>query len=124
MGASGKPAREPHGGTRQSMLNSVDGKVQRIQWMLYAEASNDKDKRFKQVYRFLNQAWWVERAIDAVLRNRGSRTAGMDGATRENYLTDEQRGRLNIIRSRFAGSTSRRPTENCVLWVFRPSRIV
>jgi hypothetical protein len=52
------------------MLDNVDSKVQRTQWMLYVEASHNQERRFKQVYRFLKQPWWVAQAINDVLRNQ------------------------------------------------------
>lgn len=70
---------------------SVDGKVQRIQAMLYAKASNEPETRFKRLYKYLTRQKWAEMATDKVLRNRGSRTAGIDGKTRSDYLDAEER---------------------------------
>ena len=72
----------------------VDGKVQRIQAMLYAKASNEPETRFKRLYKYLTKPEWVEAAIDRVLRNRGSRTAGIDGKTRSAYLNEDERAKL------------------------------
>jgi len=71
----------------------VDGKVQRIQAMLYAKASNEPGLRFKRLYKYLTKPEWVEAAIDRVLRNRGSRTAGIDGKTRSAYLDEGERAK-------------------------------
>jgi RNA-directed DNA polymerase len=72
----------------------VDGKVQRIQAMLYAKASNEPETQFKRLYKYLIRAEWVEAAIDRTLRNRGSRTAGIDGKTRNDYLEGDKRAEL------------------------------
>ena len=58
------------------MDTNVDGKVQRIQAMLYAKASNEPETRFKRLYKYLTRREWIEAAVTDVLRNRGSRTAG------------------------------------------------
>jgi RNA-directed DNA polymerase len=73
---------------------TVDGKVQRIQAMLYAKASNEPDIRFKRLYKYLTRTEWVEAAIDRILRNRGSRTPGTDGRTRYHYREAEARAQL------------------------------
>ena len=76
------------------MDTGIDGKVQRIQAMLYAKASNEPGTRFKRLYRYLTREEWVEAATDRVLRNRGSRTAGIDGKTRSDYLDEDEREAL------------------------------
>lgn len=93
------------------MLDNVDSKVQRTQWMLYAEASHNQERRFKQVYRFLKQPWWVAQAINDVLRNQGSRTAGIDGKTRSDYSETEQFQKLmdSIIEDISTGTYSPQP---------------
>lgn len=72
----------------------IDGKVQRIQAMLYAKASNEPETRFKRLYKYMTRTEWVEAAIDKILRNRGSRTAGIDGKTRGDYLDWGERTKL------------------------------
>ncbi len=75
-------------------MTDVDGEVLRIQQMLYAQAKENCERRFKRLYKYLTHPEWVALAIDAVLVNRGSRTAGVDGMTRKHYLTDEARRQL------------------------------
>ena len=53
----------------------VDGKVQRVQTMLYAKAGKEPEVQFKQLYKYLTKREWVEAATDRVIRSRGSRTA-------------------------------------------------
>ena len=72
----------------------VDGKVQRVQAMLYAKASKEPDTRFSDLYKYLTRREWVEAAIDRVLRNRGSRTPGVDGMTRRDVLEGDAREQL------------------------------
>lgn len=70
------------------MDTNIDSKVQRIQTMLYVKASQEPETRFRRLYKYLTRQEWVEAAMEKVLRNRGSRTAGIDGKTRKHY-TDE-----------------------------------
>ena len=76
------------------MGTCVDGKVQRIQVMLYVKASREPEIRFKRLYKYLTRAEWVKMAIDGILRKRGSRTAGMDGKTRSDYRDERERAQL------------------------------
>lgn len=78
------------------MDTGVDGKVQRIQAMLYAKASHEPEVRFKRLYKYLTRREWAEVATDKVLRNRGSRTAGIDGKTRNDYQEEDEREALVI----------------------------
>ena len=76
------------------MDTGVNGKVQRIQAMLYAKASSEPETRFRRLYKYLTKSEWVEVAADDVLRNRGSRTAGVDGKTRKDYLDEKNYNEL------------------------------
>ena len=76
------------------MDTGIDGKVQRLQAMLYAKARNEPDTRFKRLYKYLTRREWVEAAIDRVLSNRGSRTAGVDRKARGVYLDEGERAKL------------------------------
>jgi len=72
----------------------VDGKVQRVQAMLYAKAGKEPEVQFKQLYKYLTKREWVEEATDKVIRSRGSRTAGIDGKTRSDYQEADKRAEL------------------------------
>jgi RNA-directed DNA polymerase len=72
----------------------VDGKVQRVQAMLYAKASKEPAVQFKRLYKYLTKLEWAEAAADQVIRNRGSRTAGIDGKTRDDYLAADKQTEL------------------------------
>jgi group II intron reverse transcriptase/maturase len=76
------------------MDTNVDGKVQRTQSMLYAKASKEPETRFKRLYKYLTRREWVQAAVTDVLRNRGSRTAGIDGKTRNDYEDEGERNML------------------------------
>ena len=73
---------------------NVDSKVQRTQAMLYAKASEEPETRFKRLYKYLTRREWVQAAVTDVLRNRGSRTAGIDGMTRNDYKDEGERNML------------------------------
>jgi RNA-directed DNA polymerase len=62
--------------------------------MLYAKASNEPETRFKRLYKYLTRQEWIETAVTDVLRNRGSRTAGIDGKTRSYYQDADERAIL------------------------------
>jgi len=76
------------------MDTNIDSKVQRIQTMLYVKASQEPETRFRRLYKYLTRQEWVATAMEKVLRNRGSRTAGIDGKTRKHYGDDETRQTL------------------------------
>jgi group II intron reverse transcriptase/maturase len=76
------------------MDTNVDGKVQRIQAMLYVKASQEPETRFRRLYKYLTRQEWVEAAMAKILRNRGSRTAGIDGKTRNHYRDETDRAKL------------------------------
>ena len=76
------------------MDTNVDSKVQRTQTMLYAKASEEPETRFKRLYKYLTRREWVQAAVTDVLRNRGSRTAGIDGKTRNDYKDEGERDML------------------------------
>lgn len=76
------------------MDTGIDGQVQRTQAMLYAKASHEPEVRFKRLYKYLTKTGWAEAALEKVLRNRGSRTAGIDGKTRRDYLAKDQQAEL------------------------------
>lgn len=76
------------------MDTNVDSKVQRTQAMLYVKASQEPETRFRRLYKYLTRQELVEAAVEKVLRNRGSRTAGIDGKTRKHYQEAETRKSL------------------------------
>jgi len=76
------------------MDTNIDSKVQRIQTMLYVKASQEPETRFRRLYKYLTRQEWVLAATEKVLRNRGSRTAGIDGKTRSHYKDEETRQTL------------------------------
>lgn len=81
------------------MDTNIDDQVQRIQGILYAKANHEPETRFNRLYKYFTKTEWVEMAIDRVLRNCGSRTAGIDGKTRRHYQEAPQRTELtaNIL---------------------------
>jgi RNA-directed DNA polymerase len=88
------------------MDTTIDRKVQRTQVMLYAKASNEPETRFKRLYKYLIRREWAETAVTEVLRNRGSRTAGIDGKTRNDYKDEDERaGLVNSILETLATQT-------------------
>jgi RNA-directed DNA polymerase len=62
--------------------------------MLYAKAGNEPDTRFTALYKYLTRRHWVEEALDRILGNKGSRTAGIDGVTRNTLREGNERAKL------------------------------
>ena len=93
------------------MDTNIDGKVQRIQAMLYVKASQEPETRFRRLYMYLVRQEWVVTALAKVLSNRGSRTAGIDGKTRSDYQNEEDRVALanKIISELDAGTYKPNP---------------
>jgi len=117
------------------MDTNIDGKVQRIQAMLYVKASQEPETRFRRLYKYLIRQEWVIVAMTKVLSNRGSRTAGIDRKTRSDYQNEEDRIALvNEIISELEAGTYKpnpvrrtyipKPTVRNGLWAFQPSKIV
>jgi group II intron reverse transcriptase/maturase len=50
------------------------------------KATTTPDHRFDDLYHLLKREDWIDVALDAVLRNTGSRTGGIDGVTRRHFL--------------------------------------
>jgi RNA-directed DNA polymerase len=47
--------------------------------------------RFDHLYRLICQEEWIRTALDAVLANKGARTAGIDGVTKRAFTAEEAR---------------------------------
>lgn len=45
--------------------------------------------KFEHLYRLICQEGWISTALDAVLSNKGSRTAGIDGVTKKAFASQE-----------------------------------
>ena len=59
--------------------------VGEMQRKLNLKAVDDSNHRFDDLYSFLYAEGWLEIAYDHIRRNRGSRTAGVDGVTRSSF---------------------------------------
>ncbi len=57
-------------------------------------ALSEQGVTFDNLYQLLGMPQWIRTALRRVLANRGSRTAGVDGKTRIDYTTGEQREAL------------------------------
>jgi RNA-directed DNA polymerase len=58
---------------------------------LAREAWHNPTHRFDHRYRLICQAEWLRTALDAVLANKGARTAGIDGVTKRTLASEEAR---------------------------------
>lgn len=56
--------------------------IQGIQEILSAKATRDKEHKFKDMYRTMNNPYWIETAYNHIKVNKGSNTAGVDGTTK------------------------------------------
>jgi group II intron reverse transcriptase/maturase len=69
--------------------------IQLTQHSFAKKAMHNSQHRFADLYHFLYRKEWIELALQAVLRNTGSRTAGVDGITRRDF--DSEKFRAEFI---------------------------
>lgn len=60
----------------------------KTQYSLAVKAAHNKQHRFEHLYRLICREEWIIQAVEIILSNKGSRTAGIDGITKE-HLTSE-----------------------------------
>lgn len=65
--------------------------VQKIQRGFARKAEAEPEHRFEDVYHLLCRQEWIMTALESVLANSGARTAGVDGFSKANLKTDEER---------------------------------
>jgi len=62
--------------------------IQSIQRILSDKATRDQEHRFKDLHYTMCNPCWIETAYRHVKSNKGSRTAGIDGVTKEKWESD------------------------------------
>ena len=76
------------------------------QRLLAAKAWHDKTHQFDNVYYFICRQDWIEEALNQVLDNKGSITAGIDSQTIANLSKPEDKSQLiQTIHSELKGKT-------------------
>jgi RNA-directed DNA polymerase len=55
------------------------------------KAAAPKEHRFEDLYHLICRRKWIEVALNRVLANKGAKTAGVDGISKKDLRTDEQR---------------------------------
>jgi retron-type reverse transcriptase len=45
--------------------------------------------RFSNLYRIICQEEWIQTALNLILRNKGAKTAGIDGVTKKAYASEQ-----------------------------------
>ena len=63
----------------------------KTQRRLARKALHNPTHRFDHLYRLIGQEEWIRAALDAVLANKGARTAGIDGVTKRTLAAEEAR---------------------------------
>jgi retron-type reverse transcriptase len=84
----------------QTKLESrrVNGsKMAEKQKTLAARAAEDPGYRFRNLYPLLHWEYWIRCAAQTVLSRPGSRTAGVDSKTKDNFLSDYDRQIHTIV---------------------------
>jgi RNA-directed DNA polymerase len=67
-------------------------------------ATDDPTKRFVDLYSLLCNEIWLRAAANDTLRNKGSKTAGIDAMTRSNFRGDYD-GNIHSLRERLKART-------------------
>lgn len=60
--------------------------ILKIQHSFARKATTTPNHRFDDLYYLVTKEDWINAALDAVLRNTGARTGGIDGVTKEHFL--------------------------------------
>lgn len=79
-------------------------KMTQKQMTLAITARDNPDHRFTNLYSLMHWDYWIECAAATVLARPGSSTAGVDGRTRDAFLTDYE-NQINIIRQELKQKT-------------------
>ena len=58
----------------------------KTQRSLAIKATHNPTHKFDHLYRVICQEEWIRTALEAVLSNKGARTAGIDGVTKGHSL--------------------------------------
>jgi retron-type reverse transcriptase len=69
-------------------------RILKTQQSFARKAQTNQAHRFEDLYHLICRQDWISTALDHVLSNEGSRTAGVDGVSRNDLKTDEQKQRL------------------------------
>jgi len=78
------------------------------------KAMHNSGHRFDHLYRIICQEEWIRTAVNLVLTNKGARTAGIDGETKQTYASEQakeiliQEIREELVQRRFQPSPVRR----------------
>jgi RNA-directed DNA polymerase len=78
--------------------------VSEMQRKLSQWATDDPTKRFVDLYSLLCNEIWLRAAANDTLRNKGSKTAGIDAMTRSNFRGDYD-GNIHSLRERLKART-------------------
>jgi RNA-directed DNA polymerase len=79
-------------------------------------------KTFSRLFRTLTWSNTIDQAIHAVLQNKGARPAGVDGKTRRDYATWEERRSLRQTLTRELRSDAYRPLPVRRVWIPKPNK--
>jgi len=63
----------------------------KVQHGLARKAQSDTNHQFGHLYRIICNKEWINEALENVLQNKGSKTAGIDGVTKKTLKSDEAR---------------------------------
>ena len=66
----------------------------KTQYSLAVKAAHNKQHRFGHLYRLICREEWITQAVEIILSNKGSRTAGIDDITKEHLASETARFEL------------------------------
>ena len=70
-----------------------------LQRRLAEKAIREPEHRFDDLYNLTYNPKWVEASLKLVLSNQGSKTAGIDGITKQHLKDDKNKEALALYRS-------------------------
>lgn len=86
------------------------------------KATTHPEHRFEDLYHLICRIEWIETALVHVLSNKGSRTVGVDGISKEDLQTEEQRATFVIALQADLKAGTYQPMPVKRIWIPKPGK--
>lgn len=96
--------------------------IRKTQRSFARKAEAQKEHQFGDLYHLIGRRDWIETALNAVLSNSGSRTAGLDGVSKKDLETLEQRENFIAALQVELKSHSFKPSPVRRVWIPKPGK--